>query len=315
MRKLCLGVILGSLFLACGKDDAVLTDVDAAVEIWLTDMAVTATRDDSGIYYFSTTVNATGAAVTASSVVSIYYTLSDLEGNVIASHQRTDGDSLTLKQGVSAVYPLGLDLGLSFMREGETFTIIVPPVLGYQDLSSGTISSSTISLFEVEVVNVQDEASIFAQELVDIDSYIIAENLNDTVANPRNRVIKHASGVATKRVAKGFGPLPINGEEVILDYTAEFLDKTLFDSKTTFSFIFGSPEPRLLIPGFEFGVSLMQPIETSTLIIPSSQGYIESALVVPAFITDDLIEEAIIPSYVAKVPPYSTLVFNVTRFD
>lgn len=315
MRKIWACVILLGTLLSCGKDDVVLTDVDTAIETWLSDRSITATRDDSGLYYFPTSSNALGAAITASSVVSIYYTLSDLEGNVIASHQRSDGDSLTLKQGVSAVYPIGLDLGLRFMREGEQFSIIVPPSLGYEDLSSGAISTAAISLFEVEVVSVQSESAIFAQEQIDIDNYITTENLNDTVTNPYNRVVRYASGVATKRVSKGFGPIPINGEEVILDYTAQFLDKTIFDSKTNFSFVFGSSEPRLLIPGFEFGVSLMQPVETSTIIIPSSQGYLESALVIPAFITDALIEDAIVPAYVASVPPYSTLVFTVTRFD
>lgn len=315
MKKHWLSIVLVAVIMSCSKDDAIVTDVDLTIENWLIQMGDTATRDESGVYYYPTIENPTGAPVVASSVVSIYYTLSDLDGNVIASHQRTDGDSLTLKQGVDAVYPIGLDLGLSFMNVGEVFNIIVPPSLGFQDLTSGAISSSTISLFEVEVVNVQTESAVFAQELIDIDNYILTENLNDSVANPYNRVVKHASGVATKRISKGFGANPINGEEILLDYTAEFLDKTQFDAKSSFSFVFGSPEPRLLIPGFEFGVSLMQPIEVSTIIIPSSQGYIESALVVPNFITNDLIDDAIIPTYVARVPPYSTLVFNVTRFD
>ena len=315
MRKFCVGALLITL-LACSKDDVVLTDVDTTIIAWLDTMNVdSATMDASGIYYYATVENPSGIAVTTESVVSIYYTLSDLNGNVIASHQRTDGDSLVMKQGVSAIYPVGLDLGLAFMNDGETFHIIIPPPLGYQDLTSGAIDPNTISLLEVEIVRVQNEVSVYAQELADITNYIASENLNDTVTNPLNSVISFASGVAYKRVAKGFGALAVNGETILLDYTATFLDNAQFDAKSNFEFVFGSPDPRLLIPGFEFGLTLMAPNERALLLIPSSQGYRESARVIPQSITADLIDDGIIPDYVLRVPPYSPMVFDVIRFD
>jgi len=315
MQKFCVGALF-IILLSCGKDDIVVTDVDITITAWLDTMNVdSATFDASGIYYYPIVENLTGTAIATESVVSIYYTLSDLNGNVIASHQNSDGDSLTLKQGVSAVYPVGLDMGLSFMREGEIYHIILPPSLGYQDLTSGAIDRNLISLFEVEVVAVQNEATVFAQELVDIDNYIFSQNLNDTITNPVNSVISYVSGVSYKRLSKGFGPLALNGETIILSYTGTFLDNTAFDSKNNFEFVYGSVEPRLLIPGFEFGLSLMQPIERALFMIPSSQGYRESALVVPASITGDLINDAIIPDYVLRIAPYTTLVFDIIRFD
>ncbi|MEP1095765.1 MAG: FKBP-type peptidyl-prolyl cis-trans isomerase [Cyclobacteriaceae bacterium] len=315
MRKFCVGALF-IIVIACSKDDVTLTDVDTTIIAWLDTMNVdSATADASGIYYYATAENPTGIAVTSGSVVSIYYTLSDLSGNVIASHQRNDGDSLVLKQGVSAVYPVGLDIGLAFMNEGETFNIIVPPVLGYQDLTSGAINPNTISLLEVEVVRVQNEVSVYAQETADIVNYIASENLNDTVVNPLNSVQTFASGVAYKRIVKGFGPLAVNGETVILSYTASFLNTTTFDSKSNFQFILGSDQPRLLIPGFEFGLSLMAPNERALIIVPSSQGYRESALIIPRSITADLIDDDIIPDYVLRVAPYTPMVFDITRFD
>lgn len=315
MRNFCVGAIILVLF-ACSKDDVVLTDADATILAWLDTMNIdSATADASGIYYYPIVENPTGTSIGAGSVVSFYYTLSDLNGNVIASYQRTNGDSLMLQQGVSAVFPLGLDLGLPFMQNGETFNIIIPPSLGYQDLTSGAIDPNLISLLQVEVVNVQNETSVFTQEAIDINNYVIAQNLNDTITNPLNSVVTFPSGVAYKRVEKGFGPFPVNGETVVLDYSASFLDNSVFDSRSNFEFILGSAEPRLLIPGFEFGLTIMQPNERALIIIPSSQGYQESALVVPASITADLIEDAIVPDYVLRVPPYSTLIFDITRFD
>ncbi|MEP5612410.1 MAG: FKBP-type peptidyl-prolyl cis-trans isomerase [Cyclobacteriaceae bacterium] len=315
MQKFCVGALL-VIVIACSKDDVTLTDVDTTIIAWLDTMNVdSATADASGIYYYATTENPTGIAATAGSVVSIYYTLRDLSGNVIASHLRSDGDSLVLKQGVSAVYPVGLDLGLAFMREGETFNIIIPPALGYQDLTSGAIAPNMISLLEVEIARVQNEVSVYAQETADITNYITSENLNDTIANPLNSVQSFASGVAYKRIVKGFGPFAVNGETVILSYTASFLSNTTFDSKNNFQFILGSTEPRLLIQGFEFGLSIMAPNERALIIVPSSQGYRESALIIPRSITADLIEDDIIPDYVQTVPPYTPMVFDVTRFD
>jgi hypothetical protein len=187
--------------------------------------------------------------------------------------------------------------------------------LGYQDLTSGALAPNLISLLEVEVVDVTDENTVFAQDLIDINNYITSQNLNDTITNPLNTVQTFVSGVSYKRLEKGYGPLPLNGESILLDYSVTFLDNTVFDSKTNFEFVFGSSEPRLLIAGFEFGLSLMQPNERALIMIPSSQGYRESALVIPASITADLVEDAVIPEYVLRVPPYTTMIFNVIRFD
>lgn len=314
MKKLWAGVLL-IVAISCGKDDAAITDFDTTVLEWLSTNSITAVRDDSGIYYYSITDNFTGTPVTSGSVASIYYTLSDLDGNTIASHQRANGDSLHLKQGVSAVFPVGLDVGLSFMREGETYGLILPPNLGYGDLTSGAIASNLVTLLEVEVTAVQEESAFYTQELTTIDNYIISENLNDTVANPLNMVEQFASGVAYKRLVKGFGPLPINGETVVVDYTAAYLNNATFDSQSSFEYTIGTNVPRPLIPGFEFGLSLMQPNEQSLVIVPSSQAYRESARIIPGFLKDDLIADSIIPDYVSTVDPYTTLVFTITRFD
>ena len=215
MRKILSGLILLAT-LSCGKDEVVTTDADAAITDWLTSMNIAATRDASGIYYYPIVSNPAGTAVSAESVLAIYYTLSDLEGNVLAAHQRSNGDSLLLQQGTGAVYPVGLDIGLTFMRAGETFGIILPPSQGYGELTSGAINSNSITLFEVEVTAVQSEAAVYAQELTAINNYILSENLNDTVANPLNRVEQFVSGLSYKRISKGFGPLPVNGVKPLL---------------------------------------------------------------------------------------------------
>ena len=59
----------------------------------------------------------------------------------------------------------------------------------------------------------------------------------------------------------------------------------------------------------------MQTNEQALIFIPSSQGYRESATVIPDFIEDDLVVDGIIPDYVTSVGPYQTLLFELTRVD
>lgn len=310
-------IVLISLFLlSCGKDE-VVTDVDAEVVAWLEAASITtAVRDDNGIYFYSELENLAGQGINAGNVVAIYYSLFDLDGNQVASHQRTDGDSLLFKQGVGAVYPVGLDAGVINMRSGEIYSFILPPDQAFEGLTSGAVASGRIYRLQVQVVGVFDEAAVFAQEAAAINNYILANSLNDTITNPLDSVELHSNGVAYKRLSAGTSSLPSPGDTIRIDFSRNFINgNTGSESQNGFSWVVGSASPNQLIPGFEFGVSLMQVSEEALFLIPSAQAYRESALVIPSFIVNDLIVDEIIPDYVAKVPPYHTLLFNVTRVE
>lgn len=309
-------LIFGILLSSCGKDTVVLTTADEEIQAWLDTMNITATRDNSGIYYYADSLNPSGVQATSGSVAAIYYTLKDPAGNIIAQHQRANGDSLICKVGASAIYPLGADFGISLMRVGEIYTFILPPDQAYQDLTSGAINPDLIAHLEITLAAVHNETDLFTQELVDIDNYIAVNNLNDTIANPLDSVVLFpASGISFKRRSAGAGPAPLNGDTIIVDYSGRFIDDSAFGSDSGFEWIYGSGSPRALLAGFEFGVSLMQTGERALVMIPSSQGYRESALVIPNFIGADLVEDAIIPDYVTSIPPYRTLLFEITRID
>jgi FKBP-type peptidyl-prolyl cis-trans isomerase len=312
-------IVIPFLFLAllsCKKDSIQVTSIEEQITTWLDSMSITATRDDSGIYFYSEIENPSGSAVATGDVVAIYYILSDLDGNVIASHQRLDGDSLIFKHGVAAVYPIGVDIAVSKMKIGETFSFVLPPTSAYNNLTSGAINSKLIAHLSLELVGIEIEADIFTQEEAEIDVYISDQNLNDTITNPLNTVKQFpASGISTKRLAAGNGARPLNGDTVVLDYVSRTLSGMAVDTKDGFQFYFGSDNPRPLISGFDFGVSMMQTNERALFMVPSSQAYQESALIIPDFITQDLVDDAIIPDYVVKVKPYTTLLFEVNRVD
>lgn len=295
----------------------VVNDNDTIISAWLDSAGVTtATRDDNGIYYFSEVDNATGDPVAADSVIAIYYNLYTLDSTLIAQHQRADGDSLIFKKSVSAVYPVGLDIGTGYMREGETYSFIIPPNLAYSELTSGVLDETAIYWLQVEVAAILNEFNLFRQDTIDIDNYITTNKLDSLPLNPVDSTIFFPSGIAYKRTRVGAGTLPLNGDTIVVDYNGTFLDGSgAFDSRMGFEWYYGSNEPRELLFGFEFGVSLMQENESALLFIPSSQGYRESALVIPNSIINDLIIDDVIPDYVAKVPPYKTLIFDITRLD
>lgn len=316
MRYIVL-LIFGILISSCGNDDIVRTSSDEEIQAWLDTMNITAVRDDNtGIYYYADSINPAGIQATAGSVAAIYYTLRDPDGNVIAQHQRANGDSLICKVGASAIYPLGADFGVGLMRVGEIYNFILPPSQAYEDLTTGAINPDLIAHLQIQLAAVHNEVDLIAQELVDIDNYIATNNLNDTVANPLNTVMQFpASGISFKRLRAGAGPLPLNGDTIIVDYTGRFIDDTSFGGDSGFQWVYGSGNPRELLIGFEFGVSQMQTGEQALVMIPSSQAYRESALVIPAFIDTDLVEDGIIPDYVTNIPPYNTLLFQITRVD
>lgn len=339
------------LIISCNNDDNGGTvpseevNIDSLIISWLDSANVTAVQDESGIYYFpdSTTLNPLATAVQPSDVLAIFYEISTLDSTVLFSYQETDGDSILLKQGVSAVFPTGLDVGLSFMREGERYHFILPPDVGYQDATLSSLDETGIIWLTIDLVAILSEEDVFDYEIALRDQYILDNDLNDTVSvtelidttfymNDPDSIIRidttyvydidsveyfPITGLAYKELTDNLpGPDPETGDTIILDYTASFMDDgQAFDTKSAFTVILGSSEPRFLIPGLEFGLSLMVPGENGLIMIPSSQAYRESARVIPSGIIPELIEKKVIPDYVEDVGPYEILIFDVRRLN
>lgn len=275
-----------------------------------------AVRDDNGIYAYPITLNPGGQS-TQGQIVSIYYTAQVLGGDFIDIFDTNDGDPLVMRQGVNAVYPVGLDLSLAQMNEGETYGFIIPSSLAYDTLEFSTLlPANSIIEFTVEVVEVRLEEEINAAELLAINQYIEDAYLDSLDLVPLDSIerVGPANSIIYKRLSAGTpGTGPRDGQIVSIAYEARFMDDSVVFDNAVPGSPFDYPFNRnVVIPGLDIGIGEMEFNERALIIIPSFFGYRESAVVVPGYLTDEIIAGRIVPDYVEDVGPYRILAFEVT---
>lgn len=324
-RCFALVAICNFLLISCGGDSEVVPTTesqaaidDALIQTYLTDNSISATQDQAGFYYYPIIENPTGNTQQVSgSILSIFYSVEVLNGQVVDEVLAAQNEEpYKLKQGVNSIVPVGLDLGLVYMKEGETYVFIIPSALAYVDLSFSTlIPTNSVIKIEVELVKIENEFDQTANEATLISNYILDKELNDLVKNPLDNVELLTSGVHYKRITEGrIGEMAFAGEMISTTYTASFLDDVVFDrvsGNQTFDFVF---DTNVVINGIDLGITEMEKGERALLIIPSVHGYGQSVGVVPSVLSDKLVDLGVIPEYATKVDPYEVLVFDITLF-
>jgi FKBP-type peptidyl-prolyl cis-trans isomerase len=316
-------IIIGQfLLISCGGDSEVVPSTETQVAIdkeliqtYLSENAITAAEDESGIYYYPLIENATGNSQQVSgSILSIYYSVEVLNGQIVDEVLASQNElPYKLKHGVNSIVPVGLDLGLAYMQEGETFVFLIPSALAYVDLSFSTlIPANSVIKIQVELVKIENEQDQSTIDAVLIADYILAKELNDLVKNPLDNVILLASGVYYKRISEGaIGEMVFPGQTISTIYTGSFLNDIVFDrisGNETFDYVFNS---NIVVDGMDLGIAEMEKGERAIIIIPSAKGYAQSVGVVPSILKDKLVDLEIIPEYSAKVDPYQVLVFDI----
>ncbi len=269
-----------------------------SLENYLKEKNITANSAPEGYFYKADSTNDSGTAISTGDIVSIYYHVEDLDGGTIDALQPGEGDPVLLQHGAGAVFPVGIDLGLSQMKTGETFTFYLPASLAY-----GTINSSVTSgpvIVQIKVVSKTTTVAQKTSEINEIEQYITSEHLSG--------VISFASGLNSKELQKGNGNKPQSGTEVTFTYTGKLINNTTFDQGTE-TITLNNNE---LITGLQEGIGRMRHNERALLIMPSALGYGASVRVIPHYLRETLVEQKVIPEYAAVVSPFSTLLFEVT---
>lgn len=118
---------------------------DALIQTYLSDNGLTATKDDSGIYYIITK-QGTGINASASSSVTVNYSGKLLDGTIFDS-----GSNVTF--ALSGVIE-GWKIGIPLMKEGSEGTLFIPSKLAYGNKKSGDIPRNSVLIFDIGLISV-----------------------------------------------------------------------------------------------------------------------------------------------------------------
>ncbi|SMD31844.1 FKBP-type peptidyl-prolyl cis-trans isomerase [Reichenbachiella faecimaris] len=334
---------LTSLFLLSYCNDSSDPTIDqnagdqAEIEAYLAENDTLAVADESGIYYHVIDTVPTGTSVNSGDILSIYYTAQVMNGSVIDQITRGEEDSLLLRHGVDAIYPVGLDIGLGLMKEGETYRFYIPSSLAYGDYSfSSLIPENAILEIVVEITAIHSIADIIDNQYDQIIEYISDNQLDSTIIDstfnttlgqwvhtdttlfhPLDSVRYFASEqIFYKRLAEGTENDTLRRNDLAtISYTGSTLDGEVFDripNATPLTYTFDVGE---VLEGLDVGISAMERSEDALIIIPSHKAYGESVFVIPRFTKQDFVDLEIIPQYAAKVAPYEIIMFETSLLN
>jgi FKBP-type peptidyl-prolyl cis-trans isomerase FkpA len=300
IRSVALAVITGIMIFSassCLKDDS---EAQRAEEKRILNTYISAnypnvTPTKSGLYYIETLagtgdtldygewmeIKFTGRLVSSNDVVMT----SDLQIAKDNNIDQTDIYYGPTRLILGKISYAGLNEGISKMKEGGKARMIFSSDLGAGGSSSSTVPAYSSLIFDIELLKVIPDMKAYETGLM--MEYLIAHELStDTTA----------SGIYYTETMDGVGSLPIDGDQVSVTYTGKFLEGTAFQSTgKTFSFTVGSNG---VIKGFEAGVRQMRKGGTATVVVPYNYAYGEYGRV------DNY--------YRIVVPPFKTLVFNLT---
>jgi FKBP-type peptidyl-prolyl cis-trans isomerase len=135
------------LFSSCKKSfDATkqaATD-DAAIQAYLKAHNITATKDESGLYYQIVTPGS-ASHPTIGSTVYVSYVGTELDNTVF---DQSPGTSFTLSQVIE-----GWQIGIPKIGIGGEEVLYVPSALAYGNQASGSIKANTVLIFAIKMSN------------------------------------------------------------------------------------------------------------------------------------------------------------------
>lgn len=310
--------VLIILSASCNSDDPAVSgqEEDVVIQAFLDSMEIDAEISETGLYYYPVTLNPGGKTQTEGNVLSIFYTLTVFGGDTIVKYDSARGEAFVLKQGVNAIYPVGFDEALGYMKEGEEWGFVFPSELAYGNISfSSLIPENAIIEAKIQLLEIRNEDEVIDDQLAEIENYIIDNNLRDTVANPLNQPEKLVQGLGMvyKRIragAPGTRPGPGSSVEVTYEIT-NFAGDQLAIRGAANAFQFTVDETNI-IGGLNIGVKQMEEGERALLILPSVVAYGYSAAVIPDFqeFREILVKEKIIPTYAARIKPYEVVLVD-----
>jgi FKBP-type peptidyl-prolyl cis-trans isomerase len=249
------------------EDEKKQIENDEQIQRYVTGQKLNAQKTSTGLYYVITPGTGTRKAA-ARDEVAMHYKLYRLVDNVLL-----DSSSVSLNKpeyfpfGVGWYRIVGLEEGISLMKEGDKANLLIPAHLAFGSRAFDVLPAYSVIRMEVTFLSARNEDEQIA-------AYVAKNKLTvtETTSNGLRYVLTQANptGAALTR-----------GQIVKVNYTGALLrDNRIFkDNKYSYSPIFdsGTFEFTLgggqVIEGFDTGIAKMKVGEKAKLIFPSALGY------------------------------------------
>ena len=297
---------------SCKEKEVPLTlpeEQDAAIVAYLTENGISlesVTKLDSGVYFYRQREES--GPVNLSNIVSFYYILKNLDGQVVHSWQASDGgEPLKAERGSGTIYPPGFDEALQVMSEGDSYVFIFPSHKAYAELPIEGLPANSIVILEVEIVDEESLNEIRQSETRAIDAFVadyVDNNDPDTafsIGLSGLTIIKTLRDTTAAEVP-AVGEVTVNLAGSVLN-GAEIYPRSEFIIQRDGEF--------QVVAGIEEAILRMRLGERALILLPSALAYGPSIQSIPHTIKEMLEEKEIIPGYGVSVSPFTTLVFDV----
>jgi FKBP-type peptidyl-prolyl cis-trans isomerase len=276
---------------------------EMSLKQYIDEKKITVTPTASGLYFVET-LQGKGIKIDSGAWVKAHFKVSLIDGKQVFSTVER-GEPMEFEYGKRFDTP-GFEEGVSKMVKGGKATLIVPSKIAFGENGRGAMVPpySTI-IYEVEIVDVLSKADHDKQqaEKKKEETVKLETNKKQEADLRKKYIVDHkitakptASGLIYVEKVKGTGTRAAAGKKVKVHYTGTLLDGTKFDSSRDknqpYEFVLGQHQ---VIEGWDEAIVMMNVGGRATLVIPSNLAYGEQGN--------------------GKIPPYSTLVFDVELMD
>ncbi len=124
---------------------------DNAIQAYIKANNITATKDESGLYY-SVITPGTGAYPTAMSKVNVNY-----KGQLTSGSQFDSGNftvDISIPSGQNGSVIEGWRIGLKKINKGGRLLLLIPSALGYGRYGSGPIPPNAVLVFTIDMISI-----------------------------------------------------------------------------------------------------------------------------------------------------------------
>ena len=295
--------VLGVLINGCIKDNSaeLAAQEQAEIDTYLADNNISKdTKTVDGIYYIEE-VAGTGDSIKFGDYMLINYTGKNLDGTLIETNDSATAANAGSYNEYFVYHPmklrfgyslLGINIGISYMREGGKATLIIPSSLANNDYKPLVYTIELLRVIKDPVADAKNDLNSYLS-MLDTTKY----QIDDHKVMPSDSLASGIYYIVTDSVAANTDNI-VSGDSVYMAFTGYFTDGKSFNSASSsspYAFIYGQTN---LISGVNEALGYMHEGTKAWVIIPYYEGYGADGYSPPSYSFQ-------------LIPPYSTIIFDI----